>query len=185
MDISLVHQSCFLVSDPFLQDAHFERTVVLICDHNEEGTFGFCVNKCADYHLGDVLDTFEGIDCQVFIGGPVEQNTLHIIHRMGSVIDQSTPLGNGLFLGGNFDQVSERIRLGIDSPTHYRFYMGYSGWGPGQLKIEIESDTWLIFESKIRWVFDTPYEKLWKEVLMGQGGIYSQMANYPKDPRMN
>ncbi len=174
-----------LVSDPFLQDNHFERSVILVCDHNEEGTFGFCINKKSEYSLGDLLDESSEVEIPVYLGGPVEQNTLHFIHHAGEAIENAIALGNGIFWGGDFEQVKLRIASGIDQAEDYKFFLGYSGWGPSQLKNEIESDTWLIFEAKNEWVFQTEADSIWKTILIQQGGIFAQMANYPKDPRLN
>jgi putative transcriptional regulator len=178
-----------LISEPFLGDPNFERTVVLLCEHNEEGSFGFVLNKNTEVNLKDALSEIDEVDnadgIRLYLGGPVEQNTLHFIHRMGENIEGSIRICEGIYWGGNYEQVKLMIQTGILSENDIRFFIGYSGWGVDQLQTEIDEATWIIADTSSEMVFDTPSDKLWREVLKSMGGRYKELANYPTDPRLN
>lgn len=175
-----------LISEPFLPDPNFERTVVLLCESNEEGSFGFVINKPSLIKLKDVLEDLNELDKTVYVGGPVQQDTLHFIHKAGDMLEGGTQIGNGLFWGGNFEQLkilSENKQL---DPDHFMFFVGYSGWGEGQLLDEIREKSWIVYKSATPiQIFDTKPEELWREILKEMGGRYRMFSNYPTDPRLN
>lgn len=175
-----------LISEPFLADPNFMRTVILLCEHNDEGSIGFILNKPSSMTLEDVVKDFKGVRQEIFIGGPVQQDTLHFIHRKGELIAESTKLGEGLYWGGNFDELSFLLKDKLINSRDFKFFIGYSGWAPGQLINEIEMKSWIISRNvSIEQVFDTDANVLWKEVLKKLGGKYKIMSNYPVDPRLN
>lgn len=88
-----------LISEPFLPDPNFERTVVLLCEHNEEGSFGFVLNKPAIVKVNDVMDELKNFEHPIFIGGPVQQDTLHFIHR-STEIEGGAEVREGIFWVG-------------------------------------------------------------------------------------
>ncbi|MEN9459613.1 MAG: hypothetical protein RL135_2236, partial [Bacteroidota bacterium] len=98
-----LNKGILLLSDPFLKDPNFIRTAVLICDHNEEGDIGFILNKKTDQILGDVVEIADGLTLPVFEGGPVEQQTLHFIHRRPDIITEGIEISTGIYWGGDFD----------------------------------------------------------------------------------
>jgi putative transcriptional regulator len=185
MDISMVKNGSLLVSEPLMQDSNFSRTVILMCDHQEAGSFGFILNQPSEISLSDLSDEFSEINLKLFIGGPVEQNTLHFIHRSEEQLSESVHLGEGLYWGGDIEQVKERLALGLDKPEQYRFFVGYSGWGADQLKEEIENDSWLVFNDNLSLVFKTEPSMLWKQVLLNQHKEFHPLVHYPKDARLN
>lgn len=175
-----------LISEPFLPDPNFERTVVLLCDHNEEGSFGFVLNKVSEIQIPDVLDDTSSLPADLFVGGPVEQNTVHFIHRAPKLVLDATEVAKGIYWGGDFDQVLATAALGQLLLEDFRFFLGYSGWGEGQLEKELTQDSWLIFRGvKPSHVFDVDPVGLWKTVLEEMGGQYKMFANYPVDPKLN
>lgn len=174
-----------LISEPFLPDPNFERTVVLMCEHNEEGSFGFVMNKPSEVMLHELLEDFENEGQRVFVGGPVQHDTLHFIHR-SPAIEGGTELTPGLFWGGNFEQVQLYLNTGEIRTEDIRFFVGYSGWGVGQLEKEQKLDSWIVTPpASADIIFDNPVEDLWKEVLKQLGGRYQVYSNYPTDPRLN
>jgi putative transcriptional regulator len=175
-----------LISEPFLADPNFMRTVILLCEHNDQGSIGFILNKPSSMTLEDVVKDFKGVEQEIFIGGPVQQDTLHFIHRKGELIAESTKLAEGLYWGGNFDELSFLLKDKLINSRDFKFFIGYSGWAPGQLINEIEMKSWIISRNvSIEQVFDTDANVLWKEVLKKLGGKYKVMSNYPVDPRLN
>jgi putative transcriptional regulator len=175
-----------LISDPFLSDPNFLRTAILLCEHNEEGTLGFVLNKPADLKLHDVLDDVESSDIDLFIGGPVQQDTLHFIHRRGDMIDGGIQVREGLYWGGDFDQLLFLLREKLIDGDDLKLFMGYSGWSPGQLMDEMQMNSWIISRNvSIQQVFDTNARQLWKDVLSKMGGKFKAISNFPVDPRLN
>lgn len=174
-----------LISEPFLPDPNFERTIVLLCEHNDDGSFGFVLNKPSLARINDVMEDIKGIEAPVLVGGPVQQDTLHYLHRI-SDLEDAVDIGHGIYWGGNY----ERLSLLLDSKQiradEIKFFLGYSGWSPGQLEEEIKADSWIVSDQVTEeLVFETEAEVMWKEVLKAMGGRFSIYSNYPVDPRMN
>lgn len=174
-----------LISEPFLPDPNFERTVVLLCEHNEDGAFGFVLNKPSVLHVNDVIEDTQNLEEVVYVGGPVQQDTLHFIHRHNG-LENAVTLLDGIYWGGSLESLrflsNTRQLVGDD----IRFFLGYSGWGPGQLEAELQEDSWIVcdFVSN-ELLFDTDPAIMWKKALNNMGGRFSVYSNYPVDPRMN
>ncbi len=177
-------KGCLLISEPHLPDVNFERSVIYLCEHNDQGSFGLVLNKKSDYKLNELISTTD-LDIPVGIGGPVEHNTLHYLFRNIANIEGAIKLSDNIYWGGNYEQILDTINLEGDKGD-ILFYLGYSGWSEGQLQEEIDRNSWIVFPNATeQLVFNTRYKNLWKEVLKEMGGRYSVFANYPADPRLN
>ena len=175
-----------MVSEPFLPDPNFERTVILVCEHNDQGSFGFVLNKPSLLKLQDVMDDIDGFDALIYIGGPVQQDTLHFLHRIGDRLEGGEPINNEVQWGGNFEQLKILIQEGQVDEKDIVFFLGYSGWEEGQLMGEINEKSWIVHKSaKPDQVFDKNPNSLWRDVLKEMGGKYKMISNYPIDPRLN
>ena len=175
-----------LISEPFLNDPNFERTVILICEHNERGTFGLVLNKVTDLTLKDVLAEEVAFSGLLNLGGPVEQNTLHFVHKLGEKIDGSIELGDGLYWSGDFEQIKSMLNEGLLQETDIQFYLGYSGWEEGQLRQELDAQSWFVKRrTTSKEIFDMDADEFWKSILKTMGGKYKVFSNYPVDPRLN
>ncbi len=174
-----------LISDPFLKDPNFMRTVVLLCEHNEEGTFGLVLNRRLHQKLSELVTGLDGVDMPVFYGGPVQMDTLHFIHQMPEEIPGSKEISRGIYWGGDFDIVTSLLRKGILDDSNIRFYIGYSGWGSGQLDDELEEKSWLTVKSNRKLIFHDDVKSIWKDALKQMGGQYVQLIHYPTDPQLN
>ena len=175
-----------LISEPFLQDENFVRSVVLICENNENGSFGLVLNKLSILKLNEIIDNVESLDCEVYVGGPVEQNTLHFIYCGEQLFDSSVQLGNDIWWGGDFDELLGLMKRGKIKENNVRFFIGYSGWAQDQLNIELGEKTWIVCDTlDSESVFFSSPEELWRIILKNMGGEYKQLANYPIDPRLN
>ncbi|MBX2916789.1 MAG: YqgE/AlgH family protein [Cyclobacteriaceae bacterium] len=174
-----------LLSEPYLADPNFERTTVLLTEHNDTGSVGFILNKPSDSRVGEIMDDLKGIDTRIFMGGPVEQDTLHYIHRLNSLEDAIEILP-GLFWGGNFDQLVTMVDTQQVLTTDVKFFLGYSGWSPGQLNEELKIQSWIVSDvASEQLIFETDPEQMWKQAMRGLGGRFTIYSNYPADPRMN
>ena len=182
-NIHNVKNGSLLVSMPFLGDPSFERCVILLCEHNEEGSFGLMINQKTEFRLGD-FNMFTDFDSEVFEGGPVQANTIHYIHSLEE-LRESVKIKKDLRWGGDFNQLKSIIDAGEISDNEIRFYVGYSGWGDGQLQEELERDSWIVYNDYSLDIFKLKPEEIWRQVLLEMGGKYAQLANYPIDPSLN
>lgn len=174
-----------LLSEPYLADPNFERTTILLTEHNNEGSVGFILNKPSDSRVSEVLNDLKEFDARIFIGGPVQQDTLHFIHKVAA-LDDSIEIVAGLFWGGNFDQLISLIETKQIGGTDIKFFLGYSGWSAGQLDEELKIDSWIVSDQvSEELVFETEPDNMWKKAMRGLGGRFSVYSNYPADPRMN
>ena len=175
-----------LISEPFLADANFERSVILLCEHNEEGSLGFVLNKPSTLTLSDALDEVSGSEEVLHTGGPVQQNTLHFVHRIPQLMEQADDLGNGIYWGGDYEALLSLINTRQLLAEDIKFFAGYSGWAPQQLTHELVEEAWIVYHgASAQQIFDMPANQLWREVLRSMGGEYKAIANYPIDPRLN
>lgn len=183
----LPKQGGLLISAPFMKDFYFARSVVLMIDHNDEGSMGLVLNKNFNglmtlNELVPDLGTLPPIP--LYKGGPVGKETLFYLHTL-SYLKESLPLGNGLYLNGDFNQMQQYILSGAPTQGVVRFFMGYAGWQKGQLENEIEENTWVINnECKVD-LLNTYLRDLWQESLCDLGGKYAVWARYPRYPIMN
>lgn len=174
-----------LISEPYLADPNFERTVVLLCEHNEEGSFGFVVNKPSIIKINEVMEDVKNIEETVFIGGPVQQDTLHFLHR-NTNINNAVKVRDEIFWGGDFENLMTQLDTAVIKSGDVRFYLGYSGWGQGQLDAELQEDSWIVCDFVTdELLFDTDPTVIWKKALENMGGRFSVYSNYPLDPRLN
>ncbi len=175
----------FLISEPFMGDQNFQRTVVLLVEHSREGSLGFVINRQLDLTLDQLIEGLPAFQAPIFMGGPVEQNTLHYVHRLGTSFPGSHEIVNDVFWGGDFEQVKNQIQLNLLSEDDILFFVGYSGWGPGQLEEELDQKSWIVAPENPLFIFQQNYDDLWREILQSMGFKYQIIANYPIDPRLN
>ncbi len=174
-----------LISEPFLNDPNFKRTIILLIEKNEEGCIGFILNKPTELKLKDAIEDYPDFDSTVYYGGPVQLNTLQFIHKAGDIIEGSMDIGNGLYWGGSFEQLKTLIAEGKVKAEDFRFFIGYSGWGEGQLEDEMKINSWIVADSKIEDIFSEEPDKLWREILKGMGKKFAILASFPENPSVN
>ncbi|WP_164108092.1 MULTISPECIES: YqgE/AlgH family protein [Sphingobacterium] len=179
-------QGSLLISEPFILDPNFERSVVVLCEHNQEGTLGLVLNHLSNVLLSDIIAEITCKDFPVYIGGPVQNDALFFLHCTPQKISGGTPIGTDLFWGGDLEQVLELIDNHLIYPQEIKFFLGYSGWSVGQLEEEIKQNSWAVhnsFEPEL--TFLTDGETLWKQALISLGPKYAHVANFPKSPYLN
>ncbi len=174
-----------LISEPFLSDKYFERSVVLLVQHDNFGSMGFVLNKELNNHLASFfpkLNLPENIP--VFKGGPVSSDQIYFIHTLGDTIPDSIEIMEGVYLGGDFDVI---INLLKRSPitNKVKFFLGYSGWGENQLLHEIEMNSWLVGKTEANKIMKNEGEIMWKKSLSDLGDKYRSWANFPRRPFLN
>jgi len=175
-----------LISEPFMMDPNFKRSVILLTEYSEAGAMGFILNHPGEFLLGDILPDLSYSELPVFIGGPVANNTLHFIHRCPEKIDGGIAIGEGLFWGGDFETVKDLVTSYQLKEDEIRFFTGYSGWTPDQLDHEIKEDSWIVANKiKPETIFGSNEENLWREAVIGMGQRYAHIANFPENPELN
>ncbi len=181
----MVTPGMLLISDPFLRDPNFTRTVVLLCEHQDEGSFGFVLNKTLNIKLEDLVKEAAGLQLQLYDGGPVQKDTLHFLHQQPILIPGGLEVFDGIYWGGDFDEVLTLLHDGRLDPDDIRFFIGYSGWSQGQLNDELSQKSWITREASRSLVFNKNKDLVWQQALKELGGEYKQMVNYPIDPQLN
>ena len=174
-----------LLSEPFMGDYYFGRSVILLAEHNEEGSFGVILNKPALSGFNEVVQDFPEFDAPVYLGGPVETNALFYIHTLGDQIEGSIEISDGLFWGGDIESIKEMILLKMVKPNDIRFYVGYSGWGADQLKSELKKNSWLVSRADNKTILSADPLDLWGNLLDKMGDEYRYWKKFPIDPNMN
>ena len=175
-----------LIAEPsIIGDLSFNRSIILIADHNPEGSIGFILNKPLDFTLQDLIPEIE-IPFEVYNGGPVEQDNLYYIHKTPELIPNSIEISDGLYWGGDFQKVTELIKKDQLKGEDIRFFLGYSGWETNQLKSELRSNTWILSENMHRKrIIEKVNTSFWKEKMLELGGDYSIWSNAPENPTYN
>jgi putative transcriptional regulator len=171
--MNALSQGMLLIAEPFLKDPNFKRTVVLLCEHQDAGSFGFVLNRELEQTLEELLPDLEGMDNPVYYGGPVQKDTLHFLHQYPELIP------------GGFDLAIQFLREKKIDPDKIRFFIGYSGWTGGQLELELKENSWLLTPALQELVFHRKMDEIWKDSLRNMGGDYEMMINFPVDPSLN
>jgi putative transcriptional regulator len=174
-----------LIADPFLKDPNFIRTVVFLCEHQPQGSFGFVLSKRIEQTLDELITDLEGFKIPVYYGGPVQQDTIHFLHQYPDLIPDANPVAPGIYWGGNFETVTALIKSNSISTDKIKFFIGYSGWSDGQLNEELKEKSWLTVSANRNLVFNTQDTEVWKGSLQHLGGDYEMMINFPIDPQLN
>jgi putative transcriptional regulator len=178
-------QGKILISEPFLQDQYFKRSVVLLADHGDDGSFGIILNKPINIRLNEVINEFPDFDCQLYMGGPVKTDSLFFVHTLGSRIEGSMKIMEGLYWGGEIEIVKELMQLRQISPEDIRFFIGYSGWESNQLEDELKQNSWVVSGTRVEQVINNNPTSLWSDIIRTLGKEYEQWVNYPLDPSLN
>jgi putative transcriptional regulator len=170
-----------LVSEPFLADPNFKKSVILLCEHEAHGSVGFILNKLLEVDSDELLPGILDLNFPIYFGGPVEQNTLHFIHKVGHLIEDSFPIGNGVYWGGNLDSINEIFKSGKANMSDIKFFIGYSGWAEGQLDLEIEQKSWWLTDMDSSIIFNEEIEEIWPESVKKLGSDFAYLADSPED----
>jgi|OpeIllAssembly_1097287.scaffolds.fasta_scaffold68893_4 putative transcriptional regulator len=181
----VARQGRILISEPFLNDTYFRRSVVLLTEHSEEGSVGFVLNKPVELSVSDVLKDFPEIDASISIGGPVNTNTVHYIHSLGSLIPNSVKVMKNLYWGGDFETIKSLIIQGKIGRYDIRFFLGYAGWSPKQLENELSGNAWVVSELDAETIMKSSNLSMWHETLHTLGSKYKTWVNFPENPGLN
>jgi putative transcriptional regulator len=174
-----------LISEPFLPDTFFNRTIVYLADHTSEGSVGFILNKKLDIKVCDAISGFDEWEEYLSMGGPVAPDTLHYLHNQGDTIPKSVWVDENIFWGGDIDFIRDLIKTGRITKSQIRFFLGYSGWSAGQLERELKENSWVIVKVNNDIVLSSQIDNTWKRVLRSMNNKYRMWADFPESPDMN
>lgn len=185
--VSTLGKGIFLVASPGLRDPNFRQTVVLLCEHGPEGALGVVVNRPTGMLLAEALPqvpVLEGQGHLLFSGGPVQPNHVLILYRLSQEPTSTHHVFDGVYLGGDMSAL-ERVLTRPSGTEAFRAYMGYSGWGPGQLENEMKSGSWITLPADPTVVFEKDPARVWTDILRSLGEPYTVYADMPADPSLN
>lgn len=183
---SQIQKGTFMIATPDIQTGIFFRGVVLVCEHNPNGSFGIVINKSLDIELPEeILNVKSLANANVGIraGGPVQTNQMMLLHTSSTIPDQTLQICQDVYLGGDLQFLQETITNPEGPAVHLCF--GYAGWGAGQLEREFLDGGWYLYPASRRHIFETAPEKLWQTLLREMGGKYATISMIPEDLSWN
>lgn len=173
-----------LISEPMLQDKAFQKSVIYVCHHDAKESVGYVLNQQAGHSLNDYIQELNGIYFPLFIGGPVGPDSLHILHNVPELIGGDL-IADNMYWGGDLEMAIEQIKLGKVTPSNCKFFIGYSGWGEGQLDAELDMNSWLVAHSSRDIMFEIESSQLWKAAISTLGKKFNPLLFIPMNPELN
>jgi putative transcriptional regulator len=175
-----------LLSDPFMEDNYFSRSVIILCDYSKEGAFGFVLTNYLDLDLMELDSSFPVKNAKISVGGPVDNEHIFYVHQFGNQVDESIQIMDELYFGGNYNQLQEKIHESEENQTKVRFFLGYSGWSSEQLIDELKENSWIVVNNiNADEIIDTSKQDFWKYCMEKQGDRYKIISKFPKNPNEN
>jgi putative transcriptional regulator len=174
-----------LISEPFSADSYFGRSVVLLTEHDQEnGSVGYIMNKPVDIQIQDLFPEFPEFAARCYVGGPVSPDTIHYLHSRPDVLPASNHVFGNIYWGGDFDRLQEQVEQGNILSRDIKFFLGYSGWAPEQLKQEMDEKFWILAKISDRKLMGKSKD-IWKNTLSNMGESYKLWAEAPMNPALN
>jgi putative transcriptional regulator len=170
-----------IISEPLSDDGFFGRSVVLLNEHNSNGTVGFILNKPSKFTVDQFLDSYKELKLPVYIGGPVANDTLHFIHKSKGLITDSVKITKDLYWGGNMNELPELIENQKIFLKDIKFFIGYSGWDADQLAKEIGNNFWVVTSLDSSMILTNQVKDLWSRAVKKAGDEYKFWLNIPDD----
>ncbi len=165
-----------LIAQPFMEDPQFKQSVIVICEHTQDGSLGFVLNKPLKMNVNELVSEFPEQEFELYFGGPVATDTIHYIHNSRDLLEDSQEISKGVFWGGDFEKLKFLIRSELIKPGDIKFFVGYSGWSSGQLEDELKGNSWFMGEMDANYAFNSHSYSLWKKVLQVKGDTFSVIA---------
>ena len=182
----ILEKGKILIAEPsIIGDISFNRSIILLVEHGNNGSIGFILNKPMNLNISDLIPEIES-NLKIYNGGPVQQNNLYFIHKISDLIPESIMISEGLYWSGNFEYVLKLIKKGKINKYEILFFLRYSGWDSNQLNDELNNNTWILSEnSHNKNIITAVDEVFWKNKMLDLGGEYSLWSNAPEHPSHN
>ncbi len=174
-----------LATPELLTDHIFSQAVILLVEHNEKGSMGFILNKPSPFLLSDFFPEMP-IGFQLWNGGPVDEEMLFYLHNKPELLPGSVCFDTQkpICLGGDFTLLKDLVTSKELTAKNLKFFMGYAGWGPGQLEQEIKEKAWFVIDNDLD-IFQLNPKNLWKEKLIELNPQNIVWKNSPINPKLN
>jgi len=174
-----------LITEPFVNDDYFGRSIIFLCEHNEEGSFGFVLNKYLDIEIEELSDFAPSLT-KLSKGGPVGNKHLYFLHTLGNELEGAVHIIGDIYTGGDFEALIAKAKLGLIKPNQVRFFLGYSGWTTHQLEGELKQNAWLVSDViDTDSIMNTSNNNIWQDYMSKQGGKYKAFSHFPENPHLN
>jgi putative transcriptional regulator len=181
-----IQKGTLLVASPEIEEGIFFRSVLLLCEHSNTGSFGIVINKPLSVELPEEVISFNNINnprVSIRAGGPVQNNQMMLLHTNDNPELQTLKICDGVFLGGDLQFLQDMIADENGPYVHLCF--GYAGWNGPQLEREFLDGSWFIYPASKQYVFEVPPEKLWRTLLRDMGGRFATLSMIPDDITVN
>ena len=177
-----IEAGTILIAKPFMEDKRFEKAIILIAEHNINGTIGFIINRKNTINIDELIPEMNPLNTTIREGGPVEKETLFFIHKNPELIKKSQKIRGGLFWSGNVIDLIKGIKEEKIHGSEIIFLNGYAGWDKYQLETELEEGSWIIHEMNLQRL----YEKIeWSSILIEVNKEFEVWASAPSDFHLN
>ena len=177
-----------LIANPVLPDPNFSRTVILLCNHDEQGSFGLVINRSTKLKAPDLflnINILKSYNEKIYLGGPVSQSVVFFLCRSPSAAGKLDEVCSGVYLGSNLE-ILESLYSSLENPEQdIRFYLGYSGWSGGQLAEEMEQNSWLVQKANEQFIFLDSENLIWPQAVNSLGEKYQYLTKAPVNPQWN
>lgn len=184
----LPRRGSLLIAEPLMRELHFQRSVILLLDSDNEGShMGLALNKATSLTLRDLMPDWEkGGDVPVFCGGPVDLQRLFMLHTLGETLPGSLEVSPGIYVGGDVDAIKDYVESGGEINGRLRFFLGYSGWSKGQLAGEIKRNSWAVNNFPDGSILLSGEENdFWRREVENLGDNYRGWLMMPQEPWLN
>ncbi|TGN24291.1 YqgE/AlgH family protein [Empedobacter tilapiae] len=183
MSIKSIKKGTILVAKPTLSNDIFQRSIILITEHLESGSIGFILNRSSHIPISIFVSEIESGSI-VYEGGPVDKENIYYIHKRPDLIKNSEKIVDNLYWSGSYDDVREAVNQNLIQNNEIKFFIGYCGWAPKQIKDELDHNSWTITDLDFD-IFENWDANLWKTLMKQLGGENLIWLNTPADPSMN
>jgi len=184
-----VEGGTLLAAWPDMLDPNFMHSVVLVCQHSDEGAYGLVTNRSTELTMGELVPEHELLkdsDFPVHLGGPVDHSTLQFLHTVPDLVPGGLEIEGALRLGGDLDSLARFLAAEpARARGSVRVFLGYSGWGAGQLESELDQGSWLWAPPSLDAVFGPDGEPTWRSVVRASGKVGRDLENQPPDVSWN
>ncbi len=177
-----------LVAEPFLREEYFNHGVISLVEYEPgKSAMGLVLNKPTGYTLGEAIEGIDDdVDLPIYCGGPLSCDRLFYLHTLGNTFPGARQIADDLFIGGDFEDVRKYVNMGLDTDGKMRFFVGYSGWGAGQLESEIEQHVWAVAPKPAnKQIFTEDGDSFWHRIVRLLGKPYRNWLYHPVNPQYN
>ena len=173
-----------LIAEPFISEAAFKRSVVLISQNNVKGTIGFIINKPTQLKVNEALDDFPEVDAIIYWGGTIKTDSVYYIHSI-STLTGAKKITEGVYWGGDYTELKLMIESGEADVEDIKFLAGFCAWSPTELEQQIKEENWWLTFADGHSVFIEEPTVIWGNILQRMGHVYGILNDFPVDPEMN